>query len=123
VARNLIEIILNQLIFTENSFQTVEILIMKSDVRIQQDVIDQLAWEPIFKAVEVDVFVKKRIVTLSGIVDTYANKVAENAAKKVAGVKPVAEDIQVGLSPGFQKTDSEVAEAVLNALKWKCLYP
>ena len=38
--------------------------------------------------------------------------------KKVSGVKAVAEDIQVGISPIFQKTDAEIADAVVNALKW-----
>jgi osmotically-inducible protein OsmY len=33
-------------------------------------------------------------------------------------VKAVAEEIQVGISPSFKKTDTEIAEAVLNALKW-----
>ena len=43
---------------------------------------------------------------------------AEKAAKRVSGVKAVAEDIQVGDSISYRKTDTEIAEAVLNALKW-----
>jgi len=97
---------------------------MKSDLDIQKDVIDQLKWEPILNAAEIGVAVKNGVVTLSGIVDTYAKKLAaENAARKVSGVKAVAEDIQVGVSPSFHKTDAEIAEAALNALKWNTSVP
>lgn len=97
---------------------------MKSDLQVQKDVIDQLKWEPILNAAEIGVSVKNGIVTLSGIVDTYSKKIAaENAAKKVSGVKAVAEDIQVGVSPAFHKSDTEIAEAVLNTLKWNTSVP
>lgn len=93
--------------------------IMKSDSQIQKDVMDELKWEPFLDASGIGVAVKNGIVTLSGIVDSYAKKLtAENAAKRVAGVKAIAEDIQIGVSPLFNKTDTEIAEAVLNALKW-----
>jgi osmotically-inducible protein OsmY len=91
---------------------------MKTDSQIQKDVMAQLNWEPILNASEIGVGVKEGIVTLSGIVDTYTKKMAaEKAAKKVSGVKAVALDIQVGVSPTFKKTDSEIAETVLNALR------
>ena len=97
---------------------------MKTDIEIQKDVIDQLKWEPILNVAEIGVAVKNGIVTLSGIVDAYSKKIAaEIAARKVSGVKAVAEEIQVGLSPGFRKTDTEIAEAVLNALKWNTSVP
>ena len=58
-------------------------------------------------------------MTLSGEVDSYSKKItAEKTAKKVSGVKAIAEDIHVRVLPGFQKTDAEIAEAVVNALKW-----
>jgi osmotically-inducible protein OsmY len=92
---------------------------MKSDLQIQKDVMEQLRWEPFLNASEIGVTVKNGVVTLTGIVDSYAKKIAaEKAAKKVEGVKAIAEDIQIGVSPAFDKTDSEIAEAVLNALKW-----
>jgi osmotically-inducible protein OsmY len=92
---------------------------MKSDSQIQKDVIEQLKWEPFLNASEIGVSVKNGIVTLSGQVDSYSKKLsAENAAKKIAGVKAIAEDIQIGVSPAYNKTDTEIAEAVLNALKW-----
>ncbi|MFI5154183.1 MAG: BON domain-containing protein [Chitinophagales bacterium] len=97
---------------------------MKSDFQIQRDVIDQLQWEPILHAAEIGVAVKNGVVTLSGIVDTYSKKIsAERAAKKVTGVKAVAEEIQVGVSPVYRRTDAEIAEAILNALKWNTSVP
>lgn len=92
---------------------------MKSDIEIQRDVMEEIKWEPFLNASEIGVAVKNGIVTLSGMVDNYSKKAsAEKAAKRVVGVKAVAEEIQVGISPNFKKTDTEIAEAVLNALKW-----
>ena len=92
---------------------------MKTDSQIQKDVMEQLRWEPFLNASEIGVAVKNGVVTLSGQVDSYLKKAAaENAAKKIAGVKAIAEDIQIGVSSSYRKTDTEIAEAVVNALKW-----
>ena len=92
---------------------------MKTDAEIQKDVMDELNWEPLFKASEIGVAVKNGVVTLSGTVDNYLKKTtAEKAAKRVAGVKAVAEDIQVKFSGDSIKNDTEIAQAILNALKW-----
>lgn len=105
-------------------FFNTKIYIMKSDMQIQSDVIAQLKWEPSLNAAEIGVAVKNGIVTLSGMVDSYAKKVAaEDAAKKITGVKAIADDIQVGVSPSFRKTDTEIAEAVVSALKWSTTIP
>ncbi|WP_439585620.1 BON domain-containing protein [Dyadobacter bucti] len=92
---------------------------MKTDLEIQKNVIDQLRWQPILDAAEIGVSVKNGIVTLSGLVNSYPKKLAaEKAAKKVSGVKAIAEDIIVHVYPEKQKTDTELAEAVANALEW-----
>lgn len=92
---------------------------MKSDIQIQKDVMDQLKWEPFLHSSQIGVAVKNGIVTLSGQVDSYSKKIsAENAAKKISGVKAIAEDIQIGVSPAYNKSDAEIAEAVVHALKW-----
>ena len=97
---------------------------MKTDIQIQKDVMDELKWQPFLNSSEIGVAVKNGIVTLSGIVDSYSKKLnAERAAKMVAGVKAVAEDIQIGVSPVYRKTDTEIAEAVFNALKWHSAVP
>lgn len=87
---------------------------MKTDLQIQKDVMDEIKWQPNLSSSEIGVAVKNGVVTLSGQVDSYLKK----AAKKVSGVKAVAEDIQVGISSSFKKTDTEIATAALNALKW-----
>jgi osmotically-inducible protein OsmY len=92
---------------------------MKTDAQIQKDVMEELTWEPFLKASDIGVAVKNGVVTLSGIVDQYYKKVsAEKAAKRVAGVKAVAEDIEIRLGSESKKNDAELAAAVLNALKW-----
>ena len=92
---------------------------MKTDAEIQKNVMEELKWEPLLNATEIGVAVKNGIVALSGSVDTYLKKrEAERAAKRVAGVKAVAEEIEVKVSSAFKKTDAEIANAVLNALKW-----
>lgn len=97
---------------------------MKTDVQIQQDVMDELQWQPFLNSSEIGVAVKNGIVTLSGTVDSYSKKLSvEQAVKKVAGVKALAEDLQIGVSPAYRKTDSEIAEAVLEALKWHATLP
>lgn len=91
----------------------------KTDIEIQKDVMAELKWMPQLRATEIGVAVKNGVVTLSGAVDTYAKKVAaEKAAQRVAGVKAVAEDVEVKLSGSGKRNDTEIAEAVLNALKW-----
>jgi osmotically-inducible protein OsmY len=97
---------------------------MKTDIQIQKDVMDELKWQPFLNSSEIGVAVKNGIVTLSGTLDSYAKKLdAERAAKKVAGVKAIAEDIRIGVSPGAGKTDAEIAEAVFNTLKWHSAVP
>jgi osmotically-inducible protein OsmY len=92
---------------------------MKSDLQIQKDVIEELKWEPFLKSSEIGVAVKNGIVTLSGQVDSLSKKLAaENAVKKISGVKAIAEEIQIGVSPAYNKSDTEIAEAILNALRW-----
>jgi osmotically-inducible protein OsmY len=92
---------------------------MKSDIQIKKDVTDQLKWDEILIDCEIRVAVKNGIVTLSGEVDSYAKKIAaENATKKIAGVKAIAEEIEIGVSSLHNKTDSEIAEDIVTALKW-----
>ena len=97
---------------------------MKTDSQIQKDVMDELKWEPILNASEIGVAVKNGIVTLSGTVETYSKKLAaERATKRVSGVKAVALDIEVTLSMTGKRNDTEVAQAVVNALKWNSQIP
>lgn len=97
---------------------------MKSDNEIQTNVIEQLNWEPILHATEIGVSVKNGVVTLSGVVDHYSQKMAaERAVKKVVGVKALAENLQVGLMPYLTRSDTEIADAIVHALKWHISVP
>ncbi|HET7898572.1 MAG TPA: BON domain-containing protein, partial [Flavisolibacter sp.] len=79
--------------------------------------INQLKWEPFVRAAEIGVSVKNGVVTLTGVVDSYAKKLAaENAIRKVKGVRAIAEDIQIGVSLPYDRTDAELAESVVNTL-------
>ena len=80
---------------------------MKTDLQIQSDVQSQLKWEPQLNASEIGVSVKHAVVTLSGIVDNFPKKLAaERVAKSILGVKAVAVDLQVGISPINKKSES-----------------
>ena len=97
---------------------------MRTDKELQRDVIDELAWRPSLRDEEIGVAVKDGVVTLSGDVSNYANKYqAERAAESVHGVHAVAVDLAVKLSTGFTRTDTEIAHAAIDALKWDVEVP
>ncbi|HEA22042.1 hypothetical protein LCGC14_0651840 [marine sediment metagenome] len=91
---------------------------MKSNGQLQLDVQNAIKWEPLLQAAEIGVTAKNGVVSLTGVVDSYAKKgEAESAAKKVRGVKALVENIEVRFPNSLSKTDSEIADAVLVALK------
>jgi osmotically-inducible protein OsmY len=97
---------------------------MRKDMDIQQDVFDELKWDASVGGAEIAVAVKDGVVTLAGRVGTYAQKfAAERAAERVSGVKAVAEDLQVKLPSTFERTDTEIAHAAVNVLKWDAEVP
>ena len=92
---------------------------MKTDLQIKNDVMEELKWEPVLNASQIGVSVKDGVVTLSGTVDSYSKKItAERSAKKIDGVKAIAEDIEVVLPGTSKRNDTDIADAVVNALKW-----
>lgn len=94
---------------------------MKTDNEIQYDVMEEIKGDPQLKDIanEIGVSVKEGVVTLTGNLESYANKIAaEKAAQRVAGVKVVAVDIEVTTSPSTSKNDPEIALAIKNALTW-----
>ena len=97
---------------------------MKTDAELQQDVMNELKWEPTIKAAGIGVGVKDGVVTLSGYVDSYVKKwAAERAAARVSGVRAVAEGIQVRLPSSLKRSDEDLAAAVANVLEWNILVP
>ncbi len=91
---------------------------MKNNSELQSDVQNAMKWEPLLNAAEIGVTAKEGIVSLTGEVDSYAKKLcAENAAKKVIGVKALVEKIEVKFPNSWTKTNTEIANEVLTALK------
>lgn len=97
---------------------------MKTDTRLRHDVLDELQWDPGVDANQIGVTAKEGVVTLSGMVKTFGEKLAaERAAKRVYGVRAVANDIQVRVPGSLERTDQEIAEAALHVLKWDAFVP
>ncbi|MCW3097301.1 MAG: Transport-associated protein [Chthonomonadaceae bacterium] len=95
-----------------------------TDKEIQQEVLRELEWEPQVNSTEIGVAVKDGVVTLSGFVDGYVKKYnAERAAKRVYGVKAVANDLAVKLPSGAERTDPEIAIAAVQALESRFMVP
>ena len=94
---------------------------MKTNEELRKDVMDEIKWDPELRNVhtEIGVAAKDGVITLSGIVDTYWKRLsAEKAAQRVRGVKVVACDLEVRLASIGKRTDTEIAEAMRNALRW-----
>jgi osmotically-inducible protein OsmY len=91
---------------------------MKSDHEIELDVKDELQWDPNLDATDIAVSVKKGVVTLAGFVRNYSDKYeAESAAKRVAGVLGVANDIEVRMPSVDERPDPEIARDAVAAIK------
>ena len=93
------------------------IIKMKSNSELQTDVQNAIKWEPLLNAAEIGVTAKDGVVSLTGVVDSYGKKMeAENAAKKVIGVKALVEKIEVKFPNSLTKTNLEIANEVLCSL-------
>ena len=91
---------------------------MKSDTEIERDVREELKWDPDLDATDVAVSVKNGVVTLTGFTRSYTDRLeAELAAKRVAGVHAVANDIEVRLPAIDQRPDPDIARDAVAALK------
>jgi osmotically-inducible protein OsmY len=97
---------------------------MKGDAQLQQDIMNELKWDPSVKAA-IRVDVKDGVVRLSGYVDSYSKKwAADLAAARVFGVKAVeSEEIQVRLPNSLKRPDENIARAASNALEWDVSVP
>lgn len=97
---------------------------MKSDAELKQDVEAELAWDPAIKAAAIGVAVKDGVVTVSGHLENYAEKWAvEDALRRIGGVKAIALELDVALSPDHHRSDTDIANAAQAALKWHALIP
>ena len=97
---------------------------MKTATELQKDVLEELDWEPAVSAADVGVTIEDGIVTLTGDVASYEEKIAaENAAKRVGGVRGVANDLRVRLPEVMERTDTDIAKIAANALEWSVHVP
>jgi osmotically-inducible protein OsmY len=98
--------------------------IKKTDTQIHHDVIEELKWDSRVDETEVGVQVAAGVVTLTGTVTSWAKRVAaQEAARRVIGVLDVANDLKVKAAGGLSRTDTEIAQAVRQALEWDVFVP
>ena len=98
--------------------------IKKTDTQIHHDVIEELKWDSRVDETEVGVQAAGGVVTLTGTVTSWAKRVAaQEAARRVIGVLDVANDLKVKAAGGFSRTDTEIAQAVRQALEWDVFVP
>lgn len=97
---------------------------MKTDLELQQDVLDEIAWDPVLHSSAISVRVRNGIVTLTGYVADYGRKLAaERAVKRVKDVKAVIIELEIMLPHAKMQVDTAIMEAALNALKWNSFVP
>lgn len=97
---------------------------MSDDKHLMQAVIDELNWEPSVNSANIGVTAKDGVVTLMGHVGSYSEKyAAEKAVRRVKSVKAIAEEIEVKLPLGVERSDEEIAAAAIGRLKWDAAVP
>ena len=95
-----------------------------TDEKLERDVISELEWEPSLNAIDIGVSVEDGVVTLRGNVRSFAERFrAERVTGRVFGVTAVVNELNVRLTAEYRRTDSEIAEAAVTALKWNTLVP
>jgi len=98
---------------------------VRTDEAIRDDVLDELEWDPaIPEPSQIGVAVENGVVTLTGTVSSYAIKrAAEEAARRVEGVRAIANDIEVKIPSAAARSDTDIAAAAVNALQWDTQVP
>lgn len=97
---------------------------MKTNLQLRNDVGSELAWDPRIDDTNIIVLASDGVVTLTGTVPTFAEKwSAERAAERVLGVRAVANELAVAVPLHYQRSDTDIAHAVTNALAWDVEVP
>lgn len=95
-----------------------------TDSQLRQDVIDELEFDPSFSGEHIGVAVDKNVVTLTGHVNSYAEKLAAiAAARRVKGVHAIAENIEVRYAFQNKTADDQIAKRASDILNWDVLIP
>ena len=99
-------------------------MLKKTDSQLQRDVMDELEWEPAVDHADIGVAVTDGVVTLSGYVKSFPEKVAaEKATRRVAGVRAIAEEIKVRFAAEPKTADHEIAKRILDTIAWNVSIP
>jgi len=94
------------------------------DKILRQFIIDELDFEPSIDAANIGVAVEKGVVTLTGHVASYAEKIAaERAVRRVKGVQAIAQEVEVHYPDQAKRSDDEIAHSALDILKWSVQIP
>ncbi len=97
-------------------------ILIEPDTRVRDAVMRQLVWDPEVDASSIGVMAANGTVTLSGFSDTYSGKLAaERAAKRVRGVRAVANDVEVRLR--LDRADADIAWDAARALQLRHVIP
>jgi osmotically-inducible protein OsmY len=97
---------------------------MKSDAELKRDIEAELAWDPAVRAASIGVAVQDGVVTVTGHLQTFAERHAvERVLRRVGGVKAIAIEIDVRLAPSHRRSDTEIATAIEQALRWNTVVP
>jgi osmotically-inducible protein OsmY len=97
---------------------------VKTDAQLKADVTDELKWDEAVNAADIGVMVKDGVVTLTGHLDSFAEKHAvEHAVRRVAGGRGIALELDVKLTSEYQRSDSEIARSAADALRLNSLVP
>ncbi|MDG4892204.1 MULTISPECIES: BON domain-containing protein [unclassified Mesorhizobium] len=95
-----------------------------SDSILKQDIIDELDFEPSVDAANIGVAVDDGVVTLTGHVPTYAQKVkVEDVVRNVKGVKAIAQEMEVRPFGTHKTADDEIAKRAVNTIAWHTSIP
>ena len=95
-----------------------------ADLDLRRDVMDELEFEPSIHSANIGVAAEKGIVTLSGHVESYAEKLAaEKAARRIRGVRAIADEIKVRFADEKKTADDEIARRAVNLLGWSVVVP
>jgi hyperosmotically inducible protein len=90
-----------------------------SNKQLRQDILDELDFEPSLNATNIGVTVDNSVVTLTGHVSNYAEKIAaEQAVRRVKGVRAIAQEIEVRYPFQKKDADDEIAKRALDILRW-----
>jgi len=92
---------------------------VKTDMQLMRDVQDELQWQPNLRTAEIGVSARDGVVTLTGFVPSYSQKLmAARAAGTVAGVRGVADELLVRLPNANRRSDTDIARSAVSALQW-----